>query len=104
MVAEPVAVIVGLAFTATVTVLVDEPQPRALPAVKVYTPAAAAVTFVIVGFCELDINPFGPDQLHVVALVALPVKFNVAPVHKGVLAPAAVPVGAEFIVIRSLTV
>src|ERR1051325_10662758 len=31
--------------------------------VTLYVPAAAAVTLAILGFCEVEVNPFGPVQL-----------------------------------------
>ena len=39
-------------------------------------PAPAEVIFEIVGFCNVEVNPFGPDQLQLVAPVAAPVKVN----------------------------
>ena len=55
------AVAVGCALMVTFTVAVDE-QPVPLLTVTVYIPDAAAVTFAIDGFCEVDVNPFGPVQ------------------------------------------
>ena len=56
------AVGVGNAFTVTVVDAVAE-HPLALVTVTVYVPAAAAVTLAIDGFCNVDVNPFGPVQL-----------------------------------------
>ena len=55
------AAAVGGGLIVTFTVAVDE-QPVPLLTVTVYVPDAAAVTFVIEGFCELDVKPFGPVQ------------------------------------------
>ena len=52
------AVAVGCALIITFTVAVAEQVP--LLTVTVYIPEAAAVTFAIEGFCEVDVNPFGP--------------------------------------------
>lgn len=38
-------------------------QPVALDTVNVYTPELAEETLLIVGFCEEDVKPEGPDQL-----------------------------------------
>jgi len=58
----PLTVIAGavLIVTGVVTVAV---QLFALVAVTVYMPLAAAVTFVMDGFCEAELNPLGPLQL-----------------------------------------
>ena len=52
------AVAVGCALMVTFTVAVAEQVP--LLTVTVYVPDAAAVIFAIEGFCEVDVNPFGP--------------------------------------------
>jgi hypothetical protein len=44
----------------------------------------AVVTFAITGLCAVEVNPLGPSQLQLVALVALPVNVNEFPVHKDV--------------------
>ena len=46
-------------LTDTFAVAVEE-QPPALVTVTTYVPATATVTFAIEGFCEVDVNPFGP--------------------------------------------
>ena len=38
-------------------------QPAALVTVTLYVPAFADVAFIIVGFCDEDVNPFGPDHV-----------------------------------------
>jgi hypothetical protein len=50
---------VGLAFTVTVVVPADEVQPLTV-AVTEYVPDIAVVALAIVGFCRLDVKPFGP--------------------------------------------
>ena len=49
----------GAALSETTTLPGAEVQPFTV-AVTVYVPAFADVTFAIVGFCKLDVNPFGP--------------------------------------------
>ena len=56
------AVGVGNALMVTLVVVVAE-QPFALVTITVYTPEAPVVTLVIDGFCAVEVNPFGPDQL-----------------------------------------
>jgi hypothetical protein len=51
----------GSAFTTPVT-LNCEVQPLDDVTVTVYTPAFAAVTLAIVGFCRADVKLFGPDH------------------------------------------
>jgi hypothetical protein len=65
--------------------------------VKEYTPAAAAVTPAIVGFCTADVNPPGPIQLYVVA-VTLAARFSVEPTHTGPLLVGAGVAGTGFTV------
>ena len=52
----------GIGFITTVVVPVFERQPLEDVAVTLYTPAFAAVTFVMLGFCKVLVKPFGPDQ------------------------------------------
>ena len=49
---------IGVIVTLVVAVLV---QPLVVT-VNVYTPWLSTVELVIIGFCEVDINPFGPVQ------------------------------------------
>lgn len=86
----------GVVFTTTVTVAGALAQP--LLAVTVYVPAAAAVTFVMFGFCSVDVNPFGPVQEYVAPTIRLAVRFNVVPVHTGLLLAAAGEAGGVFTV------
>src|SRR5574343_1713336 len=55
------ALAVAAAFTVTVVVAVEEQAPTVI--VKVYTPEAAVVALGIVGFCAVEVKPFGPVQL-----------------------------------------
>ncbi len=54
-----VAVATGIAFTVTATVDAVLVQPFTVT-VKLYVPLAAVVAAVIVGFCNVLVNPFGP--------------------------------------------
>jgi|Laugrefabdmm15sn_1035127.scaffolds.fasta_scaffold47091_1 hypothetical protein len=56
-----VTVTVGEGFT--ITVVVAEAMHPPMSTVTVYVPAAAAVTFGMVGFCKFDVNPLGPVQV-----------------------------------------
>ncbi len=56
------ALAVGNGFTVT-EVDADAVHPFTSVTVTVYDPAAANVTFGIVGFCKVDENPFCPVQL-----------------------------------------
>src|SRR5690349_9731031 len=53
----------GMGFTTTVKVLIGPAHPPVVVAKTVYTPAAAEVTAGIVGFCDVELKPFGPDQV-----------------------------------------
>ncbi len=91
---------VGASFVVTTVEPVDE-QPFKV-AVKEYVPAAAVVTLLIVGFCEVEVNPFGPDQLNDVPLFVVPVRFKTLPTQTGVLLDAEA-VGVAFTVTVVLT-
>ncbi len=57
---------VKVGVTLVLTVTVTDPATLVQPltvAVTLYAPAAAVVTSAIVGFCNVDVNPFGPVQL-----------------------------------------
>ena len=59
-------------------------------------PAAAACAFGNTGFWSLEVKLSGPVQLNVLPVpLAVPVSFNVSSLHRGVLYPAAVPVGPD---------
>jgi hypothetical protein len=62
----------------------------------------AVVTFAITGLCAVEVNPPGPSQLQLVALVALPVNVNVFPVHKDVEeTPAVTDTGLALLIITA---
>jgi hypothetical protein len=84
---EP-AVVVGAAFTVTFTVEVEE-QPFAVT-VTVYVPLAAVVAEAIVGFCNAEVNPFGPLQAYVAPAAVVAVKFKLVPAQMGEFEPAVV--------------
>jgi len=52
----------GIALTVTLTVPAGLAQPLTV-AITLYKPVAAVVALAIVGFCNVDVNPFGPVQL-----------------------------------------
>jgi hypothetical protein len=45
--------------------------------VREYVPLASTVTPPMVGFCDADVNAFGPVQLYELAPFGRPVKLNV---------------------------
>ena len=49
----------GVGFTATVVVAAELGHPLTVTVTE-YVPAIADVAFVIDGFCDDDVNPFGP--------------------------------------------
>ena len=52
----------------------------------VYAPVAAVVAFGIVGFCNKELNPFGPVHVYVDAPATVVAnKFNVPPAQIGLL-------------------
>lgn len=90
----------GIGFTTTVTVP-DTPVHPATVAVTEYVPDAAIVAAAMDGFCDEDINPFGPVHEYVAPAMVLAVKFNVEPAHIGLLLPA---VGATGLGLTTTTV
>lgn len=78
--------VAGVAFTTTTVVAGELAQP--LFAITVYVPADANTALATVGFCKVDVNPFGPVQLYVAPAMVLAVRFIGAPVQTGVLLPA----------------
>jgi hypothetical protein len=58
----PVALAVGFVFTTTAVVVVAV-QPLAFVTVTEYVPAIAVVELERVGFCKVEVNALGPDQL-----------------------------------------
>jgi hypothetical protein len=53
-------------------------------------PAAPLVTLAIVGFCAVDVNPFGPVQLYVSPGLPVAVRCRVLPAQRGESLPAVV--------------
>jgi hypothetical protein len=86
----------GVRLTVTTVVAGELAQP--LFATTVYVPAAASVALAIVGFCCVEVNPFGPVQLYVAPAIVLAVRLIGVPVHTGVLLPAVGVAGAELTV------
>jgi hypothetical protein len=58
----PAVGVAGIGFTTTVTVPAGPVQPFTV-AVTEYVPLAATVAFTMDGFCDVEVNPFGPVQL-----------------------------------------
>ena len=85
-----------MALTVTDTVAGELAHP--LSAITVYVPVAAVVTFVMKGFCDVDVNPFGPVQLKVAPGIFPAVSNNVDPEHTGVFDDAVGVAGALFTV------
>ena len=93
--------VAGVGFTTIFTVAVADVHPKAA-AYTLYVPLAAVVTFVRVGFCAVDVKPFGPVQL--LPLAAVEVRFSVAPEHSGLLPPATGLAGVGFTVTFTVAV
>ena len=53
--------VVGMLFTTTFVLPCRLAQPLTV-AITLYGPVAASVGLAIVGFCNADVNPFGPVQ------------------------------------------
>jgi len=84
----------GVWLITTVVVENDLQIPRT--AVTVYVPDAAVVTGEMLGFCNVDANRFGPDQLYPTPSVAsVDVSSKVLPEHTGLLLPATGSTGVE---------
>ena len=76
--------------------------PQPLIALNVYTPAIAVVTLDITGLWIVELNPFGPSQLQLVALVAVPVRVNEFPAHNDVEeTPAVTDTGLAVLIITA---
>jgi hypothetical protein len=87
----------GVALITTVVVPATLPHPLTDTATE-YVPLAAVVTLLIDGFCEDDVNVFGPDHEYVAPVIVLAVRFNTWPLHTGVLLPTVGAVGIGFTV------
>jgi hypothetical protein len=56
--------VIGTVQSFTVAVVVPAAEPQLLTvAITLYRPEAATVAFTMVGFCAVEVNPFGPVQL-----------------------------------------
>jgi len=78
--ADAVGRLFTVAFVVAVTV-----HPDALVTVTVYVPVAAVVALLMLVFCEVDVNPFGPVQEKVIPPDVVDVRFNVLPAQIGPL-------------------
>jgi hypothetical protein len=76
--------VAGEEFTVTLTVPALLVHPFTVT-VSEYVPVSADVTFVIEGFCEEEVNAFGPVHEYVAPATAVVVRFSVAPTHNGLL-------------------
>ncbi len=95
-----VTVMVGVVLITTVTVCVPlEPQLPPELATTEYVPAAAAVTLVIVGFSEVEVNALGPVHAQTDPPLPPANKSRVFPVQTGLLlVGAAVTLPAEIVI------
>jgi hypothetical protein len=71
---------------ATLTVPAGPGQPL-FTALTEYVPASAVPIPATVGFCKVEVKPFGPLQVYVAPDTVLAVKLSVVPVHNGLLLP-----------------
>jgi hypothetical protein len=83
----------GAGFMVTTVVLATLLHPLTV-IIKEYVPAAAEVALGIVGFCKVDVNPFGPDQLYVALDTVLAVRLSVLPAQIGLFDDAVAAAGA----------
>ena len=79
------AVATGPVLITTVVVAALDTHPDELVTIRLYTPPVAAVAFAIVGFCTLEVKPFGPVHAYVVMPAGPPVRFTVEPTQTGPL-------------------
>jgi hypothetical protein len=85
---------VALTVTEVFTGVLGHP----LSTTKVYVPASAVVVPVIVGFCCVDVNPFGPVQLYVAPATRDAVRLMSSPSQTGELLDTVGEGGALFTV------
>ena len=78
---------VGIGFTVTFVVPAGPVHPPAV-AVTEYVPLAKVVADTMLGFCNVELNPFGPVQLYVAPAITLAVRSNVDPEQIALLLPA----------------
>jgi hypothetical protein len=81
----------GIGYITTVVVAAGLVHPFTVT-VTLYVPASDKLTFETEGFCNADVNPFGPVQEYVAPAIVFAVKFKVDPTHNGPLLPG---VGAD---------
>jgi hypothetical protein len=72
----------GVAFTTTVAVPVSDKHPFT-DVIRKYVPLAAVVTFVILLFCVVEVNEFGPHQLYDAPDTKVVLTVNVLPLQTG---------------------
>ena len=77
----------GIALTTTLVELALLEQPFA-DVVTEYDPEFIIATLFIIGFCNVDVKPFGPAQLYVAPATVVADRFNVDPSHNGPLLEA----------------
>ena len=85
----------GGALTMTSVVPAAEVQPLAVTVTE-YVPLSAVVELGMVGFCNAEVNPFGPVQAYVAPPTAGVVRLIVAPSQYGPSLPAVGVAGAGF--------
>lgn len=61
-----------------------------------YVPLAAVVTLVMLGFCKVEVNPFGPDHEYAAPETVVAFRLSVWPEHTGLDDPADGEEGEEF--------
>ena len=89
--------VLGILFTTTLVVEGELAQPFTV-AITLYVPVAKTVGLAMLGFCNVDVNPFGPVQEYVAPAMAVEVRFNGLPTQTGAFELAAGLVGILFIV------
>jgi len=72
----------GIGLTVTVVDPAADVQPFTVAVTK-YAPDIAAVALVMVGFCRLDVKPFGPVHEYVAPLIVDALSWIVAPSQYG---------------------
>src|SRR5436305_1756618 len=80
--------VAGVAVTATLVVPAAELQPPAVTVTE-YVPASAAVAFARVGFCSVEVKPFGPVHAYVALATSGVEREMVEPSQNGPLLAAA---------------
>jgi len=76
--------VAGVALTVTLVVPVAEVQPLSVTFTE-YVPLIDVVAFAIVGFCSVEVNPFGPVHAYVAPVTAGVISAIVPPVQNGPL-------------------